>query len=106
MQASVDTPAQKLLACLRSHSLRSVQELCSSLRELDPEVPNQYRGLSPDNPCARPVQTALLDCEEVEGWGHRTGASCGEPWATQAFCSIQSTPSLKDAKIVAINPTS
>jgi hypothetical protein len=68
-----------------------------------PTEPNRYRDLNPDNPCAGLVQTALVNCKTTEGWGHRTGASCGEPWAAQAFCSTQSTRSLKDTKIVTIN---
>jgi hypothetical protein len=68
-----------------------------------PTEPNRYRDLNPDKPCAGLVHTALVNCRTTEGWGHRTGASCGEPWAAQAFCSTQSARSLRDARIVTIN---
>jgi hypothetical protein len=70
---------------------------------LEHTQPNRYKDLNPENPCAGAVQTALINCKTTEGWGHRTGASCGEPWAAQAFCSTQTTRSLKDARIVTIN---
>jgi len=67
------------------------------------EHPNRFKRLDPENPCAGAVQTALVNCKTAEGWGHRTGASCGEPWAAQAFCNTESTRSLQGTKIVTIN---
>jgi hypothetical protein len=65
---------------------------------------NRYRELLPDAPCAGAVATALNNCKIASemGWGHLNGASCGEVWATQGFCSTGSTASLEGSRVVAI----
>jgi hypothetical protein len=65
---------------------------------------NRYRELLPDAPCAGAVATALNNCKIASemGWGHQNGASCGEVWATQGFCSTGTTASLEGSRVVAI----
>jgi len=64
---------------------------------------NRYKYFDSKNPCAGTVQKALVNCKTAEGWGHRTGASCGEIWAAQAFCNTGSPKSLEGARVVTIN---
>lgn len=66
---------------------------------------NRYKQLDPSRPCHGTVQTALLNCQArtAEGWGHRTGASCGEIWATLSFCNKGSERDLDGARVVTVN---
>ena len=80
--------------------------------DLEPEVPNRHIDLDPRHPCAVHIETALKDLqlERKEGWGHWTGASCGEVWAAQGQHGSATTTSpcirLDDTKIVSENPRS
>lgn len=75
---------------------------------LEPEAPNKHIDLDPRYPCAVLTETALKDLqlERKEGWGHRTGASCGEVWAAQGQHGSANTTSpcirLDDTKIVSV----
>lgn len=64
---------------------------------------NRFMELHADAPCNGAILTALNNCRTAQGFGHLTGAKCGEIWAAQGFCNTRTNRSLKGARIVAIN---